>query len=109
MHASFSLLPALLTPSSSIDQYHCFIPPDQAQRENMNLKDRLAVTVAILAVMAVAFAPSAYAQTTTTRTDQASYTPGGTGTLYITVVNNSPTDTLEIRNLKSVCRTIVDD
>src|SRR5207245_10087511 len=72
---------------------------DQARSENMNLKNKLVVSVAILAVMLVAFAPSAHAQTTTTRTDQASYTPGGTGTLYITVVNNSPTDTLEIRNL----------
>src|SRR5207245_9705056 len=71
-----------------IDQYHCFIPPDQEQRENMNLKNKLVVTVAILAVMAVAFAPSAYAQTITTRTDQASYTPGGAGTQYITVLNN---------------------
>src|SRR2546430_13653480 len=74
-------------------------PSTKHKAKNMNLKDKLAVTVAIVAVMAVAFAPSAYAQTTTTRTDQASYTPGGTGTLYITVVNNSPTDTLEIRNL----------
>ena len=81
------------------DQYHCFIPLDQAQSENMNLKNKLAVTVAILAVMAVAFAPSAHAQTITTRTDQASYTPGGTGTLYITVVNNDAVNTLEIRNL----------
>jgi hypothetical protein len=65
----------------------------------MNLKNKLVVTVAILAVIAVAFAPSAHAQTIATRTDQASYTPGGTGTLYITVVNPSSTDTLEIRNL----------
>jgi len=65
----------------------------------MNLKNKLVVIVAILAVIGAAFAPSAHAQTTTTRTDQASYTPGGTGTLYITVVNNDPTNTLEIRNL----------
>jgi len=74
-------------------------PSTKHKAKNMNLKNKLVVTVAILAVMAVAFAPSAHAQTITTRTDQASYTPGGTGTLYITVVNPSSTDTLEIRNL----------
>jgi len=74
-------------------------PSTKHKAKNMNLKNKFLVTVAILAVMAVAFAPSAHAQTITTRTDQASYTPGGTGTLYITVVNPSSTDTLEIRNL----------
>ena len=65
----------------------------------MNLKNKLAVTATILAVLAVAIAQPAHAQSITTRTDQASYTPGGTGTLYITIVNQSPTTTLEIRNL----------
>src|SRR5437879_12211705 len=74
-------------------------PSTKHKAKNMNLKNKLVVTVAILAVMAVAFAPSAHAQTITTMTDQASYPPGGTGTLYITVVNPSSTDTLEIRNL----------
>src|SRR2546428_14139996 len=86
---SLSLLPPFSQPmrtSSSIDQYHCFIPPNQAQRENMNLKDKLAVTVAIVAVMAVAFAPSAYAQNPPTNTDPATHTPSGPTTRDITVV-----------------------
>src|SRR2546426_12845632 len=99
MHAPFSLLPALLTPSNSIDQYHCFIPPNQAQRENMNLKDKLAVTVAIVAVMAVAFAPSAYAPNTTTKNQPTSYTPSGTRKPYITVVNKNTTNNPLIRKL----------
>ncbi len=57
------------------------------------------MAAAIIAVMTVVFAPPAQAQVITSRTDQASYTPGGSGTLYITIVNDSPTDTLEIRNL----------
>src|SRR2546422_5688971 len=65
----------------------------------MNLKNKLAVTATILAVMAVVIAQPAHAQAITTRTDQASYTPGGAGTFYITVVNQSPTQTLEIRNI----------
>ncbi|HZD13320.1 MAG TPA: hypothetical protein VE177_07370, partial [Candidatus Binatus sp.] len=63
------------------------------------MKNKLAVVAAILAVFAVAIAQPAHAQSITTRTDQASYTPGGSGTLYITVVNQSPTQTLEIRNI----------
>src|SRR5438309_8954283 len=74
-------------------------PSTKHKAKNMNLKNKLVVTVAILAVIAVAFAPSAPAQAITTRADQASYTPGGTATLSITVVNPSSTDTLEIRNL----------
>src|SRR3989442_14153403 len=65
----------------------------------MNLKNKLAVPATILAVMAVVLAPPPLAQAITTRTDQASYTPGGAGTFYITVVNQSPTQTLEIRNI----------
>ena len=65
----------------------------------MSLRNRLTVAVVMIAVIAVAWAPSAQAQIITTRTDQASYSPGGSGTLAITVVNDSPTDTLEIRNL----------
>src|SRR5207245_8706680 len=65
----------------------------------MNLKNKLAVTATILAVMAVVIAQPAHAQAITTRTDQASYTPGGAGTFYLTVVNQSPTQTLEIRNI----------
>ena len=65
----------------------------------MNLKNKLAVTATILTVMAVVIAQPAHAQAITTRTDQASYTPGGAGTFYITVVNQSPTQTLEIRNI----------
>ncbi len=40
-----------------------------------------------------------HAQPVTTRTDRASYVPGDSGTLFVSVVNNSPTSTLEIRNL----------
>ena len=65
----------------------------------MNLKSKLAVTATILTVMAVVIAQPGHAQAITTRTDQASYTPGGAGTFYITVVNQSPTQTLEIRNI----------
>ncbi|TMI37823.1 hypothetical protein E6H23_11120 [Candidatus Bathyarchaeota archaeon] len=68
----------------------------------MNLKNKLAVTATILAVMAVVIAQPAHAQAITTRTDQASYTPGGAGTFYITVVNQSPTQTLEIRTFSSL-------
>ncbi len=64
----------------------------------MNVKRKLSMAIAITAIIALAIAPPAHAQTVTTRTDQASYTPGGSGTLFITIVNNSPTDTLELRN-----------
>ncbi len=63
------------------------------------MKNKLMVIAALVAVIAVATAPSAHAQQITTLTDQASYTPSGTGTVTITIVNNSPTNTLEIRNL----------
>ena len=65
----------------------------------MSLRNRLALIAVMIAVLAVAFAPSVQAQVITTRTDQASYSPSGSGTLFITIVNDSPTDTLEIRNL----------
>lgn len=65
----------------------------------MNLKKKVMLIAALIAVIAVATAPSARAQQISTLTDQAAYSPGGTGTLTITIVNNSPTNTLEIRNL----------
>src|SRR5215831_18563548 len=58
-----------------------------------------ATAVAFLAIFAVIIAQPAHAQSVTSRTDQAAYSPGGTGTLYVTIVNTSPTQTMEIRNL----------
>lgn len=59
------------------------------------------VTTVILAMLALAIAVTqpVQAQTIAARTDRASYVPGDTGTLYVTIVNESPTNTLELRNI----------
>ena len=60
-------------------------------------KYTLAAAIALIALMSLG--PSVHAQQLTGRTDRASYVPGDSGTLFVSVVNNSPTSTLEIRNL----------
>lgn len=66
----------------------------------MNMKNgkrALAATLAIIAILALG--QSAHAQSITERYDRASYVPGDSGTLYVSIINNSPTDTAEIRNV----------
>ncbi len=66
----------------------------------MNLKTgKPSVAIVLAAVVLVVLAQPAHAQQLTARYDRASYVPGDSGTLTITIVNNSPTDTVEIRNL----------
>lgn len=57
------------------------------------------VAAAIAVILLAVLAQPAHAQQLSARYDRASYVPGDSGTLTITVVNNSPTDTVEIRNL----------
>ncbi len=64
----------------------------------MKVKTATSVIVALL-VLAVAIAQPVQAQSVSTRTDRPSYVPGDSGTLIVTIVNENPTDTLEIRNI----------
>lgn len=56
------------------------------------------LVTAVLAV-AIAMPQLAHAQTLSQRTDRASYVPGDSGTLILTFVNESPTETVELRNI----------
>jgi hypothetical protein len=59
-----------------------------------------AVAVTFIIVVIAAIGQSAHAQATITANyDRASYVPGDSGTLTISVVNPSSTNTLELRNL----------
>ena len=61
---------------------------------------KMVIAVAMTMLVIGALGPTAHAQPTTqAQTDRASYVPGDSGTLTITLVNNDPTDTVEIRNL----------
>ncbi len=66
----------------------------------MNMKNGKRIVAATLAIIAIlALGQSAHAQSITERYDRASYIPGDSGTLTVSVINNSPTDTVEIRNV----------
>ena len=62
-----------------------------------NGKRAVAATLAIITLLALG--QTAHAQTITGQTDRASYVPGDSGTLTVTIVNNDASGTLEIRNL----------
>ncbi len=55
--------------------------------------------VAALLVVTLVLAQPVHAQTLSVRADRASYVPGDSGTLFISIVNESPTQTVEIRNI----------
>jgi hypothetical protein len=58
----------------------------------------MAITLTVLAIAALQ--PTAHAQpTTTAQFDRASYVPGDSGTLTVTLVNYDSSNTVEIRNL----------
>jgi hypothetical protein len=66
----------------------------------MNGKTGKSIVAIALAILVLAtLGQTAHAQSLTARYDRASYVPGDSGTLTVTVVNTSPTDTVEIRNL----------
>ena len=65
----------------------------------MNRERKLIVVAALLVVIAMVIVQPAHAQTITYRYDQASYTPGSSGTIYFTIINTSAGNTLEIRNI----------
>ena len=65
----------------------------------MKMKIRNSAIIAAALIAVLAFATPVHAQTVSTRTDRASYVPGDSGTLFVTIVNESPTDTVEIRNI----------
>ncbi len=65
---------------------------------NQKMGKRL-VAAALVLVTLVALGTPVHAQQVNARYDRASYVPGDSGTLFISIVNNSPTSTLEIRNL----------
>ena len=70
------------------------------RRELMNRKTGKRAVIATLAAIAlIVLAQPAHAQQLTARYDRASYVPGDSGTLTVSIVNTSPTDTVEIRNL----------
>jgi len=60
-------------------------------------KRAIAATLAIIAILALG--QPVHAQSISERYDRASYVPGDSGTVTVSVVNNSPTDTVELRNL----------
>jgi len=65
----------------------------------IRIRKCLLATLLLIAFIAT-FGQTVHAQpTTSVQTDRASYVPGDSGTLTVTIINNSPTDTLEIRNL----------
>jgi hypothetical protein len=66
----------------------------------MNMKNgkrAIAVTLAVITLLALA--PTAHAQNITGQYDRASYVPGDSGTLTVSIVNNNAQDTVEIRNI----------
>ncbi len=67
-------------------------------RDTMKPQIPSLVVVALLAIV-IAIPQPAHAQTLSQRTDRSSYVPGDTGTLILTFVNESPTETIELRNL----------
>ncbi|HYY90554.1 MAG TPA: hypothetical protein VE955_01050 [Candidatus Dormibacteraeota bacterium] len=61
---------------------------------------KLVIAAAITILLVGALGPTAHAQPTTSAlTDRASYVPGDSGTLTLTLVNNDASNTLEIRNI----------
>ena len=54
---------------------------------------------AIVAIALVSLGQTAHAQSIAARYDRASYVPGDSGTLSVTVINDSPNAGLEVRNL----------
>ncbi len=62
-----------------------------------NAKRALATTLALVVILALG--QTAHAQSITGQSDRASYVPGDSGTLTVTIVNNDATNTLEIRNI----------
>lgn len=65
----------------------------------MNTKGlKLALATTLLTMIIAGMGQPVHAWQTNVRGDKASYIPGDVGTLIITVVNDSPTETLEIRN-----------
>ncbi len=65
---------------------------------NRKIGKRL-VAAALVLVAIVAIGQPAHAQTLSAQYDRASYVPGDSGTMTISVVNTSPTSTLELRNV----------
>ena len=66
----------------------------------MNMKNGKRAVTATLAIIALlALGQSVHAQSISERYDRASYVPGDSGTLTVSIINNSPTDTVEIRNV----------
>ncbi len=66
----------------------------------MNMKNgKRAVAIAIAVIAIMSLGPTAHAQQLTGRYDRASYVPGDSGTLTVSIVNNQAQGTVEIRNL----------
>jgi len=73
--------------------------PTSLNREFMNMKNgkrAIAATLAIIAI--IALGQSAHAQIITGQADRASYVPGDSGTLTVTILNDASTS-LELRNI----------
>ena len=65
----------------------------------MNTKSlSLLLSTALLAFLIAGIATPVHAFQTNVRGDRASYVPGDVGNLIVTIVNDSPTETMEIRN-----------
>jgi hypothetical protein len=65
----------------------------------IRIRKRLLAALLLIAAFA-ALGQTVHAQPTiSTQTDRASYVPGDSGTLTLTLINSDPTNTLEIRNL----------
>ncbi|HEV2119945.1 MAG TPA: hypothetical protein VGS11_07585 [Candidatus Bathyarchaeia archaeon] len=66
----------------------------------MNRKiGKIIAATAIVAIALVSLGQPVHAQSIAARYDRASYVPGDSGTLSVTIVNDNPTATLEVRNL----------
>ena len=60
---------------------------------------RRAIPAIIIIITLAALGQPVHAQQIGARYDRASYVPSDSGTLSVTIINNSPTATLEVRNL----------
>jgi hypothetical protein len=77
------------------------IPTLSERKSTMKIRIGKTIIAALLVVVAIAaVGQSAHAQPTiSTQADRASYVPGDSGTLTVTLVNPSGANTLEIRNI----------
>lgn len=63
----------------------------------MKIRHSAMIVAAIIAILGLV--TPVHAQAVSTRLNSPSYVPGDSGTLYLTIVNESPTETLEVRNM----------